>query len=256
MRRTELPDALAPNVIGVLEGSDPTLRNEYVVISSHVDHIGVAGMGNGCSARGGADSICNGADDNASGTAGVLSLAEAFASMRPRPRRSMAFLVVSGEERGLWGSEHFVGHPTLPLANIVADINIDMIGRYHNNQPGWRDTIAVIGKEHSTLGEIAMRVANGHPELRLRLVDDLWPEENFFQRSDHYHFARRGVPILFFFNGVHPDYHRPSDSVDRIDAEKATRILRMLFYLGVEVANATARPQWNPESRTRFVRPP
>ncbi len=252
VRYTVLGEASAPNVIGVLEGSDPQLRNEYVFYTAHMDHVGAAGMGNGCSARG-ADSICNGADDDASGTAGVVELAQAFATLQPRPRRSMVFMTVSGEERGLWGSQFYSDHPTLPLENTVADLNIDMVGRYFNNQPGWRDTISVIGKEHSTLGEVANRVAREHPELHMQLVDDMWPSENFYFRSDHYNFARKGVPILFFFNGTHPDYHQVSDTVDKIDAEKEARVLQMLFYIGLEVANADERPQWNPESRARIV---
>jgi hypothetical protein len=130
-----------------------------------------------------------------------------------------------------------------------------MIGRYYNNQPGWRDTIVVIGKEHSNLGATANRVNQAHPELHMTMIDDLWPNENFYGRSDHFNFARKGVPILFFFNGTHPDYHRPTDSVDKIDAEKAARITQMVFHLGLDVANAAERPQWNPESRARIVQP-
>lgn len=238
--KSSAQETSAPNVIGVLEGSDPVLRNEYVFFTAHMDHVGVGQPVNG-------DSIYNGADDDASGTTGVVELAEAFATLSPRPRRSLVFMTVSGEEKGLWGSSYYVDHPEVPLASTVADLNMDMIGR------NWRDTIAVIGKEHSTLGEVANRVAQEHPELSMHLVDDLWPNENFYRRSDHFNFARKGVPILFFFNGTHPDYHRPSDSVDKIDAEKESRIIRMVFYVGLQVANAAERPQWNPESRRRIV---
>jgi Zn-dependent M28 family amino/carboxypeptidase len=130
---------------------------------------------------------------------------------------------------------------------------MDMIGRYYDNRPGWRDTIVVIGKEHSTLGEVANRVTREHRELGMQLIDDIWPSENFYRRSDHINFARKGVPILFFFNGTHPDYHRPTDSVDRIDAEKAARIVRMVFYIGLDVANATGRPVWDAAARQRVV---
>ena len=253
-RRAPLEDATAPNVVGILEGSDPVLRNEYVFFTGHMDHVGVVGMGNGCSATG-ADSICNGADDDASGTTGVVMLAQAFSQMNPRPRRSLVFMTVSGEERGLWGSEYYSEHPTVPLAQIVADLNTDMIGRYYDNQPGWTDTIVAIGKEHSSLGASANRVVQQHPELHMNLIDDLWPTQRFYFRSDHYNFARKGVPILFFFNGTHPDYHRATDSVDKIDAEKAARIVQMVYYLGLDVANTTERPQWNPESRARIVAP-
>ena len=255
MRRREVERQSAPNVVGVLPGSDPALRNEYVFYTGHMDHVGAVGAGRvnvGCRAAG-ADSICNGADDDASGTALVMALARGFSQLTPRPRRTMVFMTVSGEERGLWGSRYYSDNPIFPLANTVAAFNTDMVGRYFNNQPGWRDTIAVIGKEHSDLGALANRVVQEHPELHMQLVDDLWPNENFYFRSDHYNFARMGVPILFFFNGVHPDYHQATDSPDKIDAEKMMRIGRMIFYIGLDVGNAAGRPQWNLESRRRIV---
>jgi len=243
----ELAAASAPNVIGILEGSDPQLKNEYVFFTGHMDHVGTPGAGQGCAARGG-DSICNGADDDASGTVAVIEAAEAFSRLTPRPKRSLVFMTVSGEERGLWGSEYFSEYPTVPLAGIVADLNTDMVGR------NWRDTIAVIGKEHSDLGATLNRVSAAHPELRMQPIDDIWPQENFYFRSDHYNFARKGVPILFFFNGTHDDYHAVSDSPDKIDAEKEARIVKLVFYLGLDIANAPQRPRWNPESYRRIVK--
>ncbi len=238
----------APNVVAILPGSDPKLKDEYVVFSAHMDHVGVAGPkgSGGCRAQG-ADSICNGADDDGSGTVAVVEIAEAFARLTPRPKRSIVFLNVSGEEKGLWGSEYFADHPTVPLANVVANLNIDMVGR------NWRDTIVAIGKEHSDLGATLNRVAADHPELNMKPIDDIWPQENFYFRSDHYNFAKKGVPILFFFNGTHVDYHRPGDSPDMIDAEKEARIAQLIFYLGLEVANTPARPKWNPDSYKRIV---
>jgi len=238
----------APNVVGILEGSDPQLKNEYVVFSAHMDHVGVAGPrgSGGCRAQG-ADSICNGADDDGSGTVAVVEIAEALAGMNPRPKRSIIFLNVSGEEKGLWGSEYFSDHPAVPINNIVADLNIDMIGR------NWKDTIVAIGKEHSDLGATLNRVGAAHPELNMQPIDDIWPQENFYFRSDHYNFARKGVPILFFFSGTHPDYHQVSDSPDKIDAEKESRVARLIFYLGVDVANSVERPKWNPDSYKRIV---
>lgn len=237
LRDSTLSVEHAPNVVGILEGSDPVLKQEYVVFSAHMDHVGTTGQpGTQCGAMGG-DSICNGADDDASGTVGVIELAEAFSRPGARPKRSLIFLTVSGEERGLWGSEWFVQHPPVPLPQLVADINADMIGR------NWQDTIVAIGKEHSDLGSTLNRVNAAHPELRMVAIDDRWPEESFYTRSDHYNFARLGVPILFFFNGVHADYHRPSDSPDKIDAEKESRIVQLLFYLGQELGNATERPK-------------
>jgi hypothetical protein len=232
----------APNVVGVLEGSDPVLKQEYIVLSAHMDHVGVGAPVNG-------DSIYNGADDDASGTTGVLELAEALSRPGARPKRSVIFLTVSGEEHGLWGSSWFSEHAPAPISQIVADLNIDMIGR------NWKDTIVVIGKEHSDLGTTLDRVNRAHPELGMRAIDDIWPEENFYFRSDHYNFARRGVPVLFFFNGTHPDYHGPNDEPDRIDAEKESRIVRLIYLIAQEVGNAPQRPAWNPASYKRIVRP-
>ncbi len=234
-----LEAASAPISIGVLEGSDPKLKNEYLVYSAHMDHIGIT--------PGKPDSINNGADDDGSGTAGVMELAEAFTRKGARPKRSVIFMTVSGEEKGLWGSRYFSEHPTVPLGQIVADLNIDMIGR------NWKDTIVAIGKEHSSLGATLNRVDAAHPELHMIAIDDRWPEENFYSRSDHFNFARKGVPILFFFNGVHADYHQVTDSPDKIDGEKEARILQLLFYLGQDIGNAPERPQWNPESYKKIV---
>ena len=232
----------APNVVGVLEGSDPVLKNEYIVLSAHMDHVGIGAPVDG-------DSIYNGADDDASGTTGVIELAEALSMPGARPKRSVVFLTVSGEEHGLWGSSWFSEHPVVPMSQVVADLNIDMIGR------NWKDTIVVIGKEHSDLGATLDRVNRAHPELRMKAIEDIWPEENFYFRSDHYNFARKGVPILFFFNGTHPDYHGPNDEPDRIDAEKESRIVRLVYLITQEVGDAPARPAWNPASYKRIVRP-
>ena len=236
----------APNVVGILEGSDPQLKNEYLVYSAHMDHVGTAGQSTGCRAVG-ADSICNGADDDASGTVAVVEAAEAFAQLHPRPKRSIIFLTVSGEEHGLWGSEYFAAHPPVPVTSLVANLNLDMVGR------NWRDTIVAIGKEHSDLGATLERVAAAHPELNMKAIDDLWPDERFYFRSDHFNFARVGVPILFFFNGVHSDYHQVSDHPDKIDAEKEARIIKLVFYLGLEITNAAERPKWNPASYKQIM---
>jgi hypothetical protein len=234
-----LSQAQLPNVIGVLEGSDPALRHEYVAYSAHIDHIGLT--------PGQADSINNGADDNASGVAGLLELAEAFSQPGVRPRRSFLFLAPSAEEPGLLGSAHFMAHPTVPLENIVADINMDLIGR------NWPDSVIAVGLEHSDLGKLLEQVAKKHPELRMTPIADRWPEERIFYRSDHYNFARNGVPILFFTSGTHPDYHRPSDAPDRINGEKESRLVRLLFHVGYAVANADSRPRWTAESYRQIV---
>jgi hypothetical protein len=239
MRDSVISSLQAPNTVGVLEGSDSRLKNEYVVYSAHMDHIGIT--------PGRPDSINNGADDDASGTVGVIELAEAFSRPGTRPKRSIIFLTVSGEEKGLWGSNYFVTNPPVPIEQIVANINMDMIGR------NWPDTIVAIGKEQSDLGTTLNQVNAAHPELRMTAIDDRWPEERFYFRSDHYNFARKGVPILFFFNGVHEDYHEVTDSPDKINSEKEARILKLLYYLGHEIGNAPKRPEWKPESYEEIV---
>jgi len=239
IRTRVVEETSAPNVVGIIEGTD--LKDEYVVFSAHSDHVGFGAPDEE------GDSIFNGADDDASGTIGVVELAEAFAMMNPAPRRSLIFVAVSGEEKGLWGSRYFVENPPVPLEQMVANINIDMIGR------NWPDTIVAIGMEHSDLGETLRRVGEAHPELNMASIDDLWPEQGFYSRSDHINWARRGVPILFFFNGTHEDYHGVNDELERMDAEKAARITQLIFYLGLEIANADAVPQWNPESYDEIV---
>lgn len=239
LRREILSRAQLPNVLGTLEGSDPELRDQYVVYSAHIDGIGVT--------PGQPDSINNGADDNASGVAGLLELAQAFSQPGARPKRSLLFFAPSAEEPGLIGSAHFTEHPTVPLRNVVANINMDLIGR------NWRDSVIAVGPEYSDLGTTLKQVVSAHPDLRMTPIRDRWPEERIFYRSDHYNFARRGVPILFFTSGTHPDYHRPSDEPQRIDGEKASRLVRLLFHLGAQVANQAARPRWYSESYQQIV---
>jgi hypothetical protein len=239
VRDTVVSSLRAPNTVGILEGSDPLLKDEYIVYSAHMDHIGIT--------PGQADSINNGADDDASGTTGVIELAEAFSRAGARPKRSIIFLTVSGEEKGLWGSDYFASNPPVPIKQIVANINLDMIGR------NWPDTVVAIGKEHSDLGATLNRVNAAHPELGMTAIDDQWPQERFYFRSDHYNFARKGVPVLFFFSGVHEDYHEVTDSPEKINSDKEARILRLLFYLGQEIANAPKRPEWKRESYEEIV---
>jgi hypothetical protein len=224
--------AEVPNVVAILRGSDPALRDEYVVYSAHFDHVGVGPP----DATG--DSIYNGADDNASGTSAVLELARAFATLERRPARSIMFVMVSGEEKGLLGSMYFVQNPPVPASQMVANINADMIGR---NAP---DTVVAIGQDYSTLGPTVQRVAARHPELGLVVAPDLWPQEQLFFRSDHFAFAAREIPAIFFTTGLHEQYHQPSDQAHLIDNDKLARITRLLFHFGLEIANASARPQW------------
>ncbi|MFN0179019.1 MAG: M20/M25/M40 family metallo-hydrolase [Gemmatimonadales bacterium] len=244
VRDTVIASATAPNVAGMIEGTDPLLKNEYLVFSAHMDHVG-----SDCKGADAADNVCNGADDDASGTAGLIELAEAFSAPGARPKRSLIFLGVSGEEKGLWGSDVFAKAPPVEIRSIVANFNMDMIGR------NWKDTIVAIGMKHSDLGTTLNEVTAAHPDLRLTAVDDLWPDERLYFRSDHYNFALRGVPVLFFTSGLHEDYHAVTDTPDKIDAEKEARILRLVYQLGQVVANRSERPKWNPGSYQAIVQP-
>lgn len=229
------PGGSAPNAVAVLPGRDSVLAGEYVLFVAHMDHLGTVSTGAGCRLGGDlADSVCNGADDNASGTAAVLELAHAYGSLATRPRRSLVFLLVSGEEEGLLGSLHYVAHPAVPLAQTVAAVNLDMISR---NAP---DSLLVIGMAESSLGTLLGAVMAAHPELGLRPTGVPWP----YGGSDHIPFGNAGVPTVFFFAGLHDDYHRPSDEAGSIDADKAARVARLAFYLGLAVADGDARPAW------------
>jgi hypothetical protein len=249
LKEKVIESTTAPNTIGILEGSDPVLKNEYMIFSAHMDHIGTAGKGSGGCQAIGADSICNGADDDASGTVGVLEVAEAFTRRGVRPKRSIIFMTVSGEEKGLWGSAYWAEHPTVPIQSVIANFNVDMIGR------NWEDTVVAIGRQHSNLGQVLDAAAAAHPELRMVPIDDKWPQENFYGRSDHFNFARKGVPVLFFFTGVHEDYHKAGDEVQKIGFAKEARILQLLFYTSYAVAQNAERPKWNPQSYEQIVEP-
>ncbi|MGH7542437.1 MAG: M20/M25/M40 family metallo-hydrolase [Gemmatimonadota bacterium] len=229
------PASAAPNVVAILRGADPALRDTYVVFSAHMDHLGTGHP----DAAG--DSIYNGADDDASGTAALIEVAEAFATLPEAPARSLLFLAVSGEEGGLLGSRWFADHPPFPIDRLVADLNVDMISR---NAP---ETIVLVGQEYSSLGPLIRSIAHDRPELELDVLSDPWPEQGFFFRSDHYSFASKGIPAIFFFAGTHEDYHRPSDEVERIDPDKAARVARLVFYTAAAVAGDADPPEWTPE---------
>lgn len=230
----------AMNTVGWIRGSDPSLRDEYVIFTAHMDHVGVGPAVGG-------DSIYNGADDDATGVATILEVAEAFATADAPPRRSVVFMTLSGEEKGLLGSRWYAENPVFPLDRTVANLNMDMIGR------NWSDTVAAIGVEHSTLGSTTRRVAEEHPDLGMHVVGDRWPGERLFYRSDHYHFARRGVPALFYFSGLHDDYHQPSDEADEVEYRKTARIARLIYLTGLRVADADEPPSWDPGARKRIV---
>lgn len=241
---TVVEEPTVANVVGVLEGSDPTLREEAVVFTAHMDHVGVVG-GRCRPARAlPADSICNGADDDASGVTGVIELAEAFAALQPRPARTLVFAAVTAEERGLLGAYHYTAHPVIPIERTAANINLDMIA---HNPP---DTVGLVEKDYTSLGGVVDRALAAHPELRLALKAHPGP----YAASDHFPFAQRGVPALFFFSGIHDDLHTASDNVNPAGIEQATRITRLAFLVALDVANAVDRPVWDPQARARIVR--
>lgn len=238
--------ATTQNVVGVLEGRDPVLKNEYVALGAHYDHVGVGTPVGG-------DSIYNGADDDGSGTVAVLNIAEAFAK-GPRPRRSILFVWHCGEEKGLWGSEYFTRFPTVPLERIVTQLNIDMIGRSKKEgdaNPANRyltgpDEVYVIGSKmmSTELGDLSERVNHAFLNLSFNYrYDDPRDPNRFFFRSDHYNYAQHGIPIIFYFDGVHEDYHRPGDEPDKIDYRKMERVARTVFVTATELANSPARPR-------------
>ncbi|MCA1591296.1 MAG: M28 family peptidase [Acidobacteria bacterium] len=245
----KLTPASTQNVVAVLEGRDSKLRKEYVAFGAHYDHVGA--NGGGCRPVNG-DSICNGADDDGSGTTALLTMAEAFAR-GPRPKRSILFVWHAGEEKGLWGSEYFTNYPTVPLKQIVAQLNIDMIGRSKKDgdtNPKNRlltgpEEIYVIGSRMMSTGLADLNEQINHSYLNLKYnfhYDEPGDPERLFYRSDHFNYARKGIPIIFFFDGVHEDYHQPSDSPDKIDYQKMERVARTIFILGSELANAPGRP--------------
>jgi hypothetical protein len=202
------------NVVGVLEGSDRTLKNEYVAIGAHYDHVGT-----GAPDRNG-DTISNGADDDGSGTTATLAMAEAFAK-GARPKRSILFVWHAGEEKGLWGSEYINEFPVVPLNQIITQLNIDMIGRskkegdtnQRNAELSGPNEVYVIGSKmmSTELGELSERINNSYLKLSFNYkYDDPNDRNRFFFRSDHYNYAKKGIPIIFYFTGVHEDYHQRS----------------------------------------------
>ena len=214
------------NVLALVEGSDPKLKNEYVVIGAHYDHVGADGHG----------AIWNGADDNASGTAGVLEIAEALASMKKKPRRSVILVLWGAEERGLVGSRAFAADPPVPMDRIAAYVNLDMISR---NDPG---SIGIISASDQ-MQEWAEQAAEAHG-LASEEVSAF-----FLNASDSGPFVNNDVPTVFFFSGMHADYHKASDDPDKIDADKAARVARAAFEVVVRAANADERPEFTkPES--------
>ena len=226
------------NVAAFIEGSDPALKNEYVVFSCHADHIGASAKG-----------INTGADDNASGCAALLSMAKAFSFLEKKPLRSILFLWFSGEELGLYGSQSYVNNPLVPLDKTVVDLNMDMVGRAksaadtsaENPMTGPKSVFAITDNQSKELMKIAEDVDKGSDlDLDYSLSGRNHPLQ-LFARSDHYNFVKHDIPVLFFTTGLHTDYHTPGDVVAKIDFNKLELVTRSMYQIGYIVASRKSR---------------
>jgi len=222
------------NVLGYIEGTD--LKDELIVLTAHYDHLGKDG-----------NIVFNGADDDGSGTVAVINLAEAFAKAKSEgkgPRRSMLFMTVAGEEKGLLGSAYYTENPVFPLKNTVCDLNIDMIGRLDEKHEKNPDYVYLIGSDKlsSELHSISENANKTYSDLELDYTfNDEKDKNRFYYRSDHYNFAKNGIPVIFYFNGVHADYHKETDEVEKIDFKKMEKITRLVFFTAWELANRNER---------------
>ena len=244
------------NVVGIVEGTDPALKQTYVAFGAHYDHVGLAETELAADGKRPtppgrvtpgqeADRIWNGADDDGSGTVALMALARAFAQ-GPRPRRSLLFVWHAGEERGLLGSRYFADYPTVPMAQVVAQLNIDMIGRNRDDKASEANTVYLVGSDRisSELHEVN-RAANAALPAPLTLdyeMNDPADLEQVYYRSDHYSYAAKGIPIIFFTTGLHPDYHANTDEVSKIEFDKLTRIAQLVYETGRRVADLDHAP--------------
>lgn len=235
-------DVKSVNVLGYLEGTD--LKNELVVYSAHYDHIGLT-------TDGGADKVNNGADDDGSGTTGVLAIARAYAKAKQAghgPRRSVLFLLVTGEEKGLLGSEYYSLNPVFPMENTITNLNIDMIGRTgeeYKNSPDSANYCYLIGSDKlsTDLHKISENANAVYTKMKIDYkYNDPKDPERIYYRSDHYNFAKNGVPIVFYFNGVHEDYHKASDEVSKINFDLLAKRAHLVYYTGWDLLNRDKRP--------------
>jgi Zn-dependent M28 family amino/carboxypeptidase len=250
---------LTRNVIGIIEGSDPKLKDTYVAFGAHYDHVGysegeIVKTANG-DRRAGAvgrvtagsidDRIWNGADDDGSGTVTLLSVAKAFA-MGAKPKRSLLFVWHAGEERGLWGSRYYADYPGVPIDRIVAQINMDMVGRNNENKPEEANTVYLVGSDRisTELHNITIDANDALPKpLKLDFsANDPADLEQIYYRSDHYSYAVKGIPIVFLTTGLHPDYHANTDSAEKINYEKMSVIAQYAHDIGARVANLDHPP--------------
>ncbi|NCP20523.1 MAG: peptidase M28 [Flavobacteriales bacterium CG_4_9_14_0_2_um_filter_35_242] len=226
----DLADADSENVAAFIKGS--TYPNQYVIISAHYDHLGKK-----------YGRIYAGADDDASGTSAVLEIAEAFklaADAGNRPKRSVVFLNLTGEEEGLFGSRYYTTYPIFPIKNTLVNLNIDMIGRVDNDHLNNPNYIYVIGSDKLSieLKLLSEKVNSTYTGLKLDYkFDDENDPNKFYYRSDHYNFAKNNIPIIFYFNGVHDDYHQPTDTPEKINYDLLAKRTKLIFYTAWELAN-------------------
>ncbi len=230
----EVTTIMSENVLGFLEGGDR--KDEYIVITAHYDHIGRNG-----------DAINNGADDDGSGTTAILELAQAFIKAKAEgngPRRSILFMTVTGEEKGLLGSEYYVKNPVLPLEKTVVNLNIDMIGRVDEKHTDNPDYVYLVGSDRlsTELHQISEKINETYSQLTLDYTynDEAHPDRIYY-RSDHWNFAKNNIPIIFYFNGTHEDYHRPTDTIDKINFEQLVNRTKLVFHTAWVVANRDDR---------------
>jgi len=229
---------VAYNVVAMVRGSDPLLSRTYVALGAHYDHVGVSAPING-------DSISNGADDDGSGTVALLAIASAIQKSPVKPKRSVLFVWHTGEEKGLLGSEYFVGHPTVPIDSVVAQLNADMIGRNAASLLYTVGPLSAPGQLSRRLGAIvdSVNASQPMPFAIDRSFDSPTHPEHIYERSDHISYARKGIPIVFFTTGLHDDYHKPSDEPGKIDYEKLSRVARLIRDAATAVANSSSRPR-------------
>jgi hypothetical protein len=244
--------APACNVVGILRGADPARATEYVVVGSHLDHLGRSGS-----------RFFPGADDDASGTTGVLAVATMLAKDTTRPARSVLFVCFCGEEMGLLGSRHFAEDPPIPLEAIVGELQMDMIGRCEEEAQDGPRRVNVGEKAEDNRNSLHLvgtqKLSPQLHELCLQKnatagFDLEWDQESLFDRSDHANFARMGVPIAFFFTGLHRDYHQTTDTPDKIDYEKLLRVATYVRDIAFELAQQQGRPHVDPELWSKFPR--
>ena len=230
------------NVVGFIDGSDPQLKSTYVAFGAHYDHLGID---EDLRTTADEDRINNGADDDGSGTTALIGLANAFMK-GSRPRRSIMLAWHAGEERGLWGSKYLADHPPVPIDSIVAQLNIDMIGRNRDNLDSEENTVYAVGADRiSTELHNLLVDANASMSVPLKIdfeMNDSADPERIYFRSDHFSYAAKGIPIIFFFTGLHPDYHQVTDSVEKIHFDKLSHITNLVYQLGLRLGNLDHAP--------------